>query len=346
MKLQNKIITTLIILIFGVLNINAQTSLTIQVFKPLPQINFAAFTAVNDLSGMPRIFFIQINPKGSQVYFEGTIQWKQNDGSGFEQLVSFTTKNFAAHDFYNDNLGNSIAIKTSSSNSDLVSKNIKFGMPTGTYKFIGTLFDSKGKKLASDSQILEFVNPAQTITILSPEPKSTQDSYSVMASWSEVKGAESYTVLANVRKNKSESLEESLKQGSWYINKNVGLVTVVNLRSIVEREWLPGDEIVFQVIANVPGPNGGEKIKSDIINFYLNNFTPDKVQIIEKKFSEISAILGGQLGSNLLEGIASGKIEIKNILKPDGSPLTYEEISKLLNYIKMNPDLVISIKKL
>ena len=70
------------------------------------------------------------------------------------------------------------------------------------------------------------------------------------------------------------------------------------------------------------------------------------MQIIKKKFSDINGILGGQLGSDLFAKIASGKIEIKDIRKSDGSPLTYEEMSKLLNYIKMNPDLVISIKKL
>ncbi len=346
MKLQTKIFVTLILFIFSIFNINAQSSLTLQVFEPLPQIDFAAFATSNDLTGMPRIFFVQINPKGAQVAFKGVVQWKQNESSGFEQLFSFTTEVFSARDFYNDDVGNDIVIKTTSSNSDLVSTNIKLGKPTGTYKLIGILLDENGNQLATDTKVLEFVNPAQTLTLLSPEPKSTQDAFSVMASWSEVNGAGSYTVLANVRKDRTEGLEESLKSGSLYVNKNVGLTTVVNLSSIREREWLPGDEIVMQVVANIPGPNGGSEIESNIINFYLNSFTPDKAQVIEKKFIDIASILGGQLGSDFWNKVANGEISIKNIRKPDGSPLTYEEISALLNYIKLNPDLVISMKKL
>ena len=346
MKLQTKIFTILTFFIFSIVNISAQSSLTIQVFEPLPEIDFATFATSNGLSGTPRIFFIQINPKGVQVSFKGIIQWKQNANSGYEELFSFTTEPFTARDFYNDNIGNDVVIKTTSSNSDFVSTNIKLGKPTGNYKIIGNLLDDSGNIIATDTKVLEFVNPAQTIAILSPDKKSTQDAFSVMSSWTEIRGVGSYTVLANVRKDRSESLEEALKSGTPYINKNVGLATVANLRNLLDREWLPGDEIVMQVVANIPGPNGGSEIKSEIINFYLNNFTPDKAQIIEKKISNLANMLGDQLGSGFWNKLANGEISLKSIRKSDGTPLTYEEIVALLAYIKANPDLVINFKKL
>jgi len=346
MKLQTKIFNIILFFIISIVNISAQSSLTIQVFEPLPEIDFATFATSNDLSGTPRIFFVQINPKGVKISFQGIIQWKQNGSNGYEDLFSFTTEPFIARNFYNDNIGNDIIIKTTNSNSNLVSTNIKLGKPTGAYKIVGNLLNDKGNIIATDTKVLEFVNPAQTLTILSPDPKSTQDAFSVMASWTEIKGVGSYTVLANVRKNRSESLEEALKSGTPYINKNVGLSTVVNLRNIIDREWLPGDEIVMQVIANIPGPNGGTKIRSDIINFYLNNFTPDKKQVVENKFSSLANLLGDQLGSELWNKIANGEISLKSIRKPDGTPMTYEEIVELLKFIKANPDLVISFRKL
>ena len=72
MKLQTKIFTILTFFIFSIVNISAQSSLTIQVFEPLPEIDFATFATSNDLSGTPRIFSVQINPndKPSWTYLE------------------------------------------------------------------------------------------------------------------------------------------------------------------------------------------------------------------------------------------------------------------------------------
>ncbi len=346
MKLQNKIVIILTLIILGV-NQNYAQSLTIQVFEPLPQIDFATFATSNDLSGTPRIFSVQINPKGMEVSFEGVVQWQQNENSGYEHLFSFTTELFTARDFYNDNIGNDIVIKSTNSNSNLVTTNIQLGKPTGNYKIIGTLFDADGQTIATDTKTLSFVNPAQTLSILSPDQSSYQDAYSVIASWTEIIGADNYRVIANVRKNRGQSPEEALRAGTQYVNRNVGLTNVVNLRSIIDREWLPGDEIVLQIIADVPGPNGGNHIESNIINFYLNNISAEEIKSFTSQLSDLSSNPSlNQLGDGLLNKLANGELTIQNILNPDGTPMSAAEIEALLEYIRQNPDLVISMTKI
>ncbi|NOX17739.1 MAG: hypothetical protein GXO87_05590 [Chlorobi bacterium] len=327
--------------------IEAQYTVNIQVFDPLPEIDWAAFIYANNLEGMPRIMRVTINPKGDLIKFQGRVQWKKNDGVAFQDMLTFTTEPFLARDFYNDEIGNSeIRVENVETNSDLISENVQLGRPAGSYRIIGSVLTPEGEALATDSKDMELTNPSQTITILSPSQESLQDPLSVMASWSQVLGASSYKVIANVRKNKSESFEEALKSGTPYIDKDVGNITVVNLRNLLDREWLPGDEIVLQVIAIIPGPGGNNELASDIINFHLMSLQPETIEFINSNFEEVFLFFDDAVAYDFLNRLRNGSLQIKNIIGPDGKPLTSSEIISFIEYLKNNPNGIINFRKL
>jgi hypothetical protein len=327
--------------------VEAQYTVNIQVFDPLPEIDWAAFIYANNLNGMPRMMHVSIHPKGDLIKFQGRLQWQKNEGGVFQDMLVFTTAPFIARDFYNDEIGNSeIRVESTDPNSDLISENVQLGRPTGNYRIIGSVLTPDGEVVATDTKDMELTNPSQTIAILSPAQESLQDPLSVMASWTQVLGASSYRVIANVRKNKSESFEEALKSGTPYIDQNVGNITVVNLRSLLQREWLPGDEIVLQVIAIVPGPGGNNELASEIVNFHLMSLQPETIEFIRSNFEEVFLFFDDAVAYDFLNRLRNGTLQIKSIIGPDGRPLTNEEIIKFMEYLKNNPNGIINFRKL
>lgn len=327
--------------------VEAQYTVNIQVFDPLPEIDWAAFIYANNLEGMPRMMLVTIHPKGDLIKFQGRLQWQRNEGESFQNMLVFTTEPFIARDFYNDEIGNSeIRIESTDPNSDLISENVRLGRPSGNYRIIGSVLTPEGEVVATDSRDMVLTNPSQTIVILSPDQESLQDPLSVMASWSQVVGATSYKVIANVRKNKSESLEEALKSGTPYINKDVGNITVVNLRSLLDREWLAGNEIVLQVIAIVPGSGGNRELASNIVNFYLMSLQPETIEFISGAFEEVFLFFDDAVAYDFLNRLRNGTLRIKSIMGPDGSPLTNDEVVKFIEFLKNNPNGIINFRKL
>ncbi len=321
------------------------------IFTPLPEIEFAAFAAVNDLSGQPRVFQVILNPPGQTVFLRVNVEWKRIGDNNFQSFFSFETEPFTARSFYNDEIGvTEIEVKDTDSNSDLTQENLDKGKPTGSYKVSVSVFDESGNPLSSDVEEVEFLNPTQTLSIRSPQPGSEQDIGGVLAEWDVISGVSNYFINANVRENASQSLEEALNTGVPLIgNKDVGVVTSVHLRTLLDREWLPGQEIVFQVSAQIPGPSGGETIFSEIVNF---NF-PIVVQIqgggVDDALKDVIQNYDDDKAAQLLAKIQSGEIRLTDVTveKFDGNSWTFmtlPELQSLMEYFQSNPDAVISIK--
>ncbi|MCF8396367.1 MAG: hypothetical protein K9H06_20925, partial [Melioribacteraceae bacterium] len=275
MKRLKLIVSTLVVILCLPLMINAQ-NITMTVIEPLPEIPFAAFAMANSLEGAPRMFYASITGNG-EYKLRGSAGWSSDGtGSNYTDIFVFTTENFTVNGsrtVYNDDLGSKIPIlETDTPDDDAIEENIRRGKPTGRYLLTVQLLDASGNVLASADKDLVFTNPAQTLIIRSPETASFQGVGAVIAEWDEVIGASSYIVRANVRSNPSQSLEEALDFGSPIIDsRDVGNTTTVNLRTILSREWAPGQEIVLQVSAVVPGLSGtgDSELSSEIINFYL-----------------------------------------------------------------------------
>ncbi len=328
-----------------------EVSIDLVVFEPLPEIEFAAFAAVNNLSGQPRVFQVILNPEGQTISIRASVDWKKVGESDFQSFFSFETEQFSARSFYNDELGTSeIRIKDSDSNSDLTEESLEKGKPTGAYRMSIFVLDENGNVLDSDTEQVEFLNPTQTLSIRTPQPNSEQDIGGVLAEWDDINGVTNYFINANVRENRSQSLEEALNTGVPLIdNKDVGLVTTVNLRTLLDREWLAGQEIVFQVGAFIGGPSGGTTIFSELVNFYF----PIVVQVqgggIDDTLKDVIQNYDDDKAAQLLAKIQSGDISLEDVTVEvfDGSSWTYlnvAELQALLQYFQSNPEAVISIK--
>ena len=92
--MKNKLLKMIVLAsIFASLSMSAQQiSVNLNVFKPLPEVSFAAFLTNPFLESTPRILQITISPQGETVIVKGAILWRKLDESSFEELLNFTTK--------------------------------------------------------------------------------------------------------------------------------------------------------------------------------------------------------------------------------------------------------------
>jgi len=264
-----------LIFVFGI-NLSAQEKVmvSLNVFEPLPEVSFAAFLTNPYLENTPRVLQIIMSPHGNDVIVKGSILWRKIDGSAFNELSSYITKPFSSRNFYNDDFSSidGIDIEDSDTNDDLLSENLSKGKPTGTYKLIVQVYDVNMVFQSEAISELRFSNPAQTLTIIQPAIGDQLDVGGIILTWTDVLGVQDFVVKANIRSSKMESLEEALQKGNPIVdNKSVGFKTSVNLREILDRELIGGEELVVQVRGLIPGPGGPTVIYSDIVNFSLKS---------------------------------------------------------------------------
>ncbi|PIQ11681.1 MAG: hypothetical protein COW71_00070 [Ignavibacteriales bacterium CG18_big_fil_WC_8_21_14_2_50_31_20] len=362
--MKNKLLNFLVIVfVFAGLNISAQQiAINMNVFKPLPEVSFAAFLTNPFLESTPRILQVSIVPQNVKVIVRGSILWKKLNENSFEELLNFTTKPFLSRNFYNDDFSSfdGIGIDDNNVSDNLLQDNLKKGKPTGTYRIIIEVYDSNMVFQSSATEDLEFTNPTQTLTIIQPEANDELDLGGILLSWTGVSGVTDYYVRANVRLSKFESFEEALKRGNPIINdKNVGPNTSVNFRNILDRELIGGEEIIVQVKGAIEGPGGQDFVYSELINF---NIKGNKVSSDDgaKKFTSTIELFSNeikkQLNENpsgqeekdlserlqdLLTKIANGEITFDDltITTDGGREITYQEFQQILDYLRNNPEL-------
>jgi len=318
-------------------NIFAQTaSISLQIFEPLPEIDLGSVVIQNNMNGVPKVFLVQINPAGIQVFVKGLIYWDKKDGQGFKQIFEFTTDKFASRNFYSDELGNTgITIKTSTSNSNLTDELMRIGKPKGAFRFTLVLFSgTTNLQLSQASQDVTFSNPAQTLSIITPEMGSTQSLGSVIANWNSISGIQSYKIKLNVRTSPSQSLEEAIDAGTPLINeKEVSKnLNSIDLRSLLEREWLPGQELVLKVTAVTGGLGGGSDLSSNLVNFTIAQ--PNAP--VDNAKSALITLLNQLQNENATQIIAFLNNVSMNDVKfynSDGNEITFQQFQTLLNSI-------------
>jgi hypothetical protein len=282
---------SIFILFFLTGNIYSQTgSISLQIFEPLPEIDLGSMVIQNNLQGAPKIFLVMISPANLNVYVEGIISWDRQNGTGFRQVYYFKTLQFKAKNFYSDELGSSgLSLLVSEAKSDITKEILEIGKLTGVLRLTLILHSASGAQLAQTSKDIAFSNPSQTLTIITPEAGSTQAIGGVVARWNTIVGAQKYKVKLNVRTSSGQSLEEALNSGTPLINNKEigGELSSVDLRTLLEREWLPGQELVLRISGVVGGIGGGSELNSEIVNFTVSSSgTSDKTNLINL-FSKI-----------------------------------------------------------
>ena len=359
--MKNKLLSFLItfILLCSNFAIAQHADITITVFEPLPKVSFMAFVTTKGLENTPRIMQIDITPHDQMVIVKGSLQWRKVNEASFNELLSFTTKPFVARNFYNDDFSSidGIEVKESNSNDDLLQENLKKGEPTGTYKIIVEVYDENMAFLDSDEKDLDFLNPAQTLSIIEPSIDDVLDLAGILVTWTDVTGVSNFYIRANTRSSKFESLEEALQKGNPLVNdKNVGIKRSVNLREVLDRELIPGSEVVVQIKAEIPGPGGPTELFSDVVNFRVKGASS---AVVDKGSKELQTLIlqviddsqeNGEDDAatrlqNLLEQIQNGTISFNDIAIrfDNGRVLTYAEFQEILEYLRRNPDLLNNI---
>lgn len=371
--MKNKLLSLILLgILFSSLNMSAQqVRVNLNVFDQLSEASFTAFLSNTALKNTPRILQVVLTPQGEKVIVKGAFLWRRLNESSFNEILNFTTKPFPSYSFYNDNYPE---IEESNYNDDLIQENRDKGMPTGVYRIIIEVFDSNMVFQSTDTKDLEFTNPEQTLYIIQPSVGDILDLGGITVSWSGVTGVSDYYVRANTRSNKLETLEEALQKGNPIVNdKKVGIVNDINLRDILDRDIVGGEEIVIQVKGAIQAPGGETYIESEIVNFRIkgsqsepsdmllaeftsvirqafdgltiqhNENTEDQDLIEEQNLFEEQDLL--ERLENLLEKIANGEINFNDltITMGDGRRLTYQEFLQILDYLRKNPDLLTNL---
>ncbi len=338
------IIKPLLMFILISLQMYSQPSINLVVFPELTTTDFASFATLNELQGAPRIFCAEINAPGQMVVMAGKVEWKKIGSPDFVEVAWFITRPFLARTLCNDDIGKvDVRIYDHRSNTKLIEENLNFGKPTGEYRLTVMLYDSTSQNLlASDTKNLVFFNPSQTITIINPRTNQSYDAGNILVEWTPVFGASEYFIKASERTDQNQSIEEALLRGTPLVNnKSTGTQTSVNLRNLLERELKPGSEIVLQISANIPGPAGGKKIFSEIVNFSILNPESQYYQQLTQRFNNVMQRFGSNelfqlLGSDRFD---PSKLQIR---KEDGTIMTFEE---LVNFLEMNANNILRITK-
>lgn len=341
------------VLIFSLLSFTFSTAqihtFRLNVFTPLPQLDFATFAVTNDLQGAPTVFSVEILPADELVIIEGSFEWKDVGEAGFTPFTSFKTRPFRSRVFFNNTLGSEIRIESSTNNSNRITQALRKGKPTGNYILTLKLFKENGSPYIDPSTgqqfvtsaALEFLNPTQTLEILLPIPSTLQDVGQVIAKWTPVQGASKYFIKASLRRDNRTSLENALSSGQVMINNAEipGNQTEVNLRNLLTgAEWFGGQEVVFQVTAFVEGPSGGQSIFSNLVNFYLKDAnTMAYMTLVGNIVSVIQSLPGGVIPQSLINDFTSGALQITGIKRDDGSDMPISEVMALFNYLAQNP---------
>ncbi|MFA6597970.1 MAG: hypothetical protein WCS69_09625 [Ignavibacteriaceae bacterium] len=340
---------TFLLLLFAVLlsgSVHAQvTSFDFTIFKPLPEVDIAALYMSKDISSVQKVFQISIQPANVEVVLQGEISWTDIGKTSPQWIYNFTTLPFKSTTFYNTDLGGSSFIKIGPQNTNTeVIKDLiqRYGKPVGRFDFTLTLRDASGAEFTR-TDYLEFINPTQSFTILTPTPYSEVQQGNIIISWIPVPGADHYEIKVNERKNSNQSLEAALASGNPIIDydkvlsssSSVMLSELPNKRSIIE-----GQELVVQVVAVIPLATGNKKLSSEIINFSVAGANDARDNSIKNDLMAMTQSLPG--GSTFLNVLSDKNLRITRLVDENGMPISQDQLRNLLNYLNTNPDRVIS----
>lgn len=346
MKIKSTI-TVAIALLFTVLTSAQSVTLSLQVIA-LPKIDLGSLIVSKDLSGTPRIFSLSMAPADIPVYLTGEIYWQDLNSTEFLKISSFVTKPFSSKSvIYNNEIGSGLyEIQNDETNTDLVDIIVKKGTPTGRFRLVFSLFDPETKSLLAGpvSEILEFLNPTQTITLTSPSEGSTvPDNWNI--SWTPVIGAKYYKLtLSEVLPNQVP--EDALRSGTPLIaGKNVGTATAAGIRNNLEREPSYNNPVAAMVEAVIEGPGGEEFLKSTPVVFTLNSSISaiPSFQVVQALNGITVADFTNPQFTVIINGLLNGSVQLLGVTDEFGNPLDQSDILQIMNMLNSNPDSVVGV---
>ncbi|MFA4922647.1 MAG: hypothetical protein WC557_00455 [Ignavibacteriaceae bacterium] len=345
-----KIYRTFLFLLFAVLlssSLSAQqviTNFDLTIFKPLPEVDLAALWVSKDFSGVTRVFQISIQPPNVDVILEGEITWTDLGKTSSQWLYNFKTKPFKSTTFYNTDLGGStIKIGPDNTNNNVINDLVtRYGKPVGRFDFNLTLKDLQGNVIRTATDFVEFVNPTQSFTILTPTVNSELQQGNIVVSWIQIPGADHYKIKVNTRANSYQSPETALLSGNPLIDFDQipNSVSSIKLNEIPnKRPILEGQELVLQIVAVISLPSGNKELFSDIINFRIAGLYDAETNAIKNDLMALTSLPGFSTFANVF---SDTNLIIKRLVDEKGNPISRDQLRNLLNYLNAHPDRVIS----
>ncbi len=320
-----------------------QASISLEL-SDLTNLDLGGLVMSGGLTNQPRIARIVILPENKEVYIEIVAVWKKDASNGFRQLLTFKSDSFLSRVIFNDEFG-TIIKGTGTWDKDLISDLVSKGKPTGILGLTVRLFDKNNLMLGQDYKELVFLNPSPTISIISPVEGNAYDVGSVVAIWTPVQGASSYRIKASIVPDASSSPEAALKSANPLIdNKDVGNVTSVDLRTILNRQWIGGQKIVFSVTAIIPGTGGGSSLPSVPVTFFLNKQGEVSVPIISPELLKLVEVINGQVSQDFINRIMKGEVTIEGITDETDRNVDQNDLQRILTNLLANRESIISIK--
>lgn len=324
-----------VLLLFLTINYGQNPRLTLEVSPGISQLNLASLIVNENLDGVPRIFRVDIQPVGVKVILRGSIHWTPVNNGGEKLVYWFITKPFDSHSFTNRDLDRGqIKIQRDEEGSDDVIEELRrLGTLTGKIRIELSLLDptNQSNLYDSKSRTLHFDNPVQTLKVLSPNPGSVEDVGSVIARWDRIPGAKSYRITLIQKRSKDQSDEDALTSGKPLIeNKDVGDRNQVNLRTLLDRQWVPGMELVFQVKAVTDAAGGELELKSMPTSFFLEDPNDETKDIVDPM--------------DLFDLLEQGNLRFDQLKRVtvDGRRLNPQELMMLIRKFKNNPEIIVN----
>lgn len=320
-----------------------QASISLEL-SDLTNLDIGGLVMSGGLSNQPRIARIVILPENKEVRLELIAVWKKDASSSFRQLSTFKTDPFLSRIIFNDEFG-TIIKGDGTWDEDLVTDLVSKGKLTGILGLTVRLFDRFNSFLAQDYKELVFLNPSSTISIISPLEGNAYDVGSVVAIWTPVQGASNYKILASIVPDGSSSAEAALKGANPLIdNRDVGNVTSIDLRTILSREWIGGQKIVFSVTAIITGSGGGSALSSVPVTFFLNKSGEASVPVISAELLKLIEVINGQVSQDFINRIMKGEVTIEGITDETDQNMDQNDLQRILTNLIANKESIISIK--
>jgi hypothetical protein len=328
-------------------------TLKVLAFPGLSSLDFAGFVVTDNLQGTPNVFQIIINPPVGKVRLHGVLVWRDvGQNASTAQLVEFFTKAFPAKTILNSDLGNTVQLQSHQEATDIIKKILDKGRPSGTFTLrLDLMGETDDRVQSSDVATLTFDNPTQTLSLIYPTQGLSVDPGNVLAVWSTVQGVKGdndtyYFIRASERRNPNQSLEDALNSGTAFINnqKIFGNVTAVNLRSLqLDREWLPGQEVVLQIGAHISGVGGGSNIFSQPISFSISRQNSAGNQALITSITNLLQGFTSLLPPKIVAGLFSGQLNVNGVTGDNRVHLTPAEIEQIMNFLQAHSQNIISI---
>lgn len=355
-------------IILGAIPALAQPRIQITASPDLTNLSFGSLTFSNDLPNNQVLFQVDITgvpnlPGRDDVQIYGEVKWKENANASEDLMAKFLTVPFSRNkfSFTNIDLGSrgGITISKDQTYENVINRNLKKGKLIGQYTMflkllrgpapIATLAEAENIQaghpsfLASDVQVLLIESVVQNLVITEPTIGDIFDAGNVTASWTPLNGVSSYKVKANYLRYPTQSPEDALRSGEPLIDdKDVGIQTSVNLRTLMTREWTPGKTVVLQVYGIIPGV-GSSNIYSQPVTFLIRPQMNAAMQTIINNLSILTQTFASSLPPNLLNQLGSGNVVINEIRLEDGTVLSEAQITAIIRYLQANPANVLNV---